>query len=92
VYVGAHPCFVGPHSRFLEAEGVPALLPGYRGVRRYDGGPAISPQGLRAKVGAVHLPLDSLLAAFLDAGLRIERFEELEHREYPYMLALRCRR
>src|SRR2546426_11782617 len=29
VYVGAHPCFVGPHSRFVEAQGVPELHPGY---------------------------------------------------------------
>ena len=92
VYVGAHPCFVGPHSRFVQARGVPSLLPGYRAAGRYDGGPAISPEGLRAKVGAVHLPLDGLLHCFLDAGLRIERFEELPGREYPYMLALRARR
>ena len=92
LYVGGHPCFVGPHSRFVAAEGVPTLLPGYRQVGRYDGGPAISPEGLRAKVGANHLPLDRFLQAFLDAGLRLERFEELEHGEYPYMVALRCRR
>jgi SAM-dependent methyltransferase len=92
VYVGGHPCFVGPHSRFVGAEGVPTLLPGYRARGRYNGGPAISPEGLRAKVGAFHLPLDEFLQAFLDAGLRLERFEELRNREYPYMIALRCRR
>jgi SAM-dependent methyltransferase len=92
VYVGGHPCFVGPHSRFVGAEGVPLLLPGYRETGRYGIGPAISPDGLRAKVGAEHLPLDRFLQAFLDAGLRLERFEELEGREYPYMVALRCRR
>jgi SAM-dependent methyltransferase len=92
VYVGGHPCFVGPHSRFLGAEGVPVLHPGYRRVVRYQDGPAVSPEGLRAKVGAVHLPLDRFLQAFLEAGLGIERFEELEGREYPYMLALLCRR
>jgi SAM-dependent methyltransferase len=92
VYLGGHPCFVGPHSRFVGAEGVPSLLPGYRREERYDGGPAISPEGLRAKVGAKHLPLDRFVQAFLDAGLRLERFEELEHGEYPYMVALRWRR
>jgi SAM-dependent methyltransferase len=92
VYLGGHPCFVGPHSRFVGAEGVPFLMPGYRREGRYDGGPAISPEGLRARVGAKHLPLDGFLQAFLGAGLRLERFEELEGREYPYMLALRWRR
>jgi hypothetical protein len=83
---------VGPHSRFIGAEGVPQLLPGYRREGRYDGGPAISPEGLRAKVGAWHLPLGRFLQAFLDEGLQLEGFEELEYREYPYMVALRCRR
>jgi SAM-dependent methyltransferase len=92
VYVGGHPCFVGPHSRFVGAEGSPVLLPGYRRAERYQHGPAVSPEGLRAKVGAMHLPLGRFLQTFLDAGLRIERFEELEDREYPYMVALLCRR
>ena len=91
VYIGAHPCFVGPHSRFIAAEGVPALHEGYRHTGRYDGGPAIGPDGLRAKVGATHLALGPFLQALLHAGLRIERFEELGSREYPYVVALRCR-
>jgi SAM-dependent methyltransferase len=92
VYAGAHPCFVGPHSRFVGAEGVPVLHPGYRETGRYVDAPGISPEGLRAKVGASHLPLGLLLQAFLDAGLRLEHFEELPSRDYPYMLALRWRR
>jgi SAM-dependent methyltransferase len=91
-YVGAHPCFVGPHSRFIEAKGVPTLHPGYRNTERYDGGPAVGPDGLRARVGATHLPLGLFVQAFLDAGFQIEGFEELGSREYPYQLALRCRR
>ena len=90
LYLGAHPCFVGPHSRFLAAEGVPTLMPGYRETGRYDDGPALGPDGLRARVGATHLPLDLFLQAFLDAGFRIVRFEELRHREYPYSLAVGC--
>jgi SAM-dependent methyltransferase len=92
VYIGAHPCFVGPHSRFTEAEGVPRLHEGYRRAERYDGGPAISPDGLRAKVGATHLPLGAFLHAFLDTGFQIERFEELGMREYPHVVAVGCRR
>ena len=91
-YIGAHPCFVGPHSRFIAAEGVPALHPGYRRTACYDGGPAVGPEGLRARVGATHLPLGLFVQTFLDAGFRIERFEELGTREYPYVVALRCRR
>jgi SAM-dependent methyltransferase len=91
-YIGAHPCFVGPHSRFIAAEGVPELHPGYRRTERYDGGPAIGPDGLRARVGATHLPLGLFLQSFLDAGFEIQRFEELGSREYPYVVALQCRR
>jgi SAM-dependent methyltransferase len=92
VYIGAHPCFVGPHSRFISAEGVPTLHRGYRRTERYDGGPAIGPEGLRAKVGATHLPLGLFVQAFLDAGFRLERFEELSAREFPYVVALRSSR
>jgi SAM-dependent methyltransferase len=92
VYVGAHPCFVGPHSRFVEAQGVPELHPGYRREGRYTNAPGVSPTGLRAKVGAAHLPLGPFLDAFLDAGFRLDSFEEPETREYPFMVALRCRR
>ena len=94
VYVGGHPCFVGPHSRFLHGQGIPELHPGYAGARRYDGtAPGVAdPEGLRARVGAVHLPLAGFLDAFLAAGLRLERFEELGRLDYPYMVALRARR
>jgi ubiquinone/menaquinone biosynthesis C-methylase UbiE len=92
VYVGAHPCFVGPHSRFVEAQGVPTLHRGYRRVGRYEAAPGVSPKGLRAKVGAVHLPLGLFLQAFLDAGFTLEHFEEPEDREYPFMVALRARK
>ncbi|MGW1882448.1 hypothetical protein [Streptomyces sp. NPDC001970] len=33
-------------------------------------------QGIRDKVGATHLPLPTLLNAFLDAGLALERIGE----------------
>jgi SAM-dependent methyltransferase len=94
VYLGVHPCFIGPHSRFLRGEGVPELFAGYWSTDRYTEAPGISPTGLRAKVGAVHLPLSTLIHSFLDAGFRIERFEEpaSAEREYPHLVALRCRR
>ena len=93
VYVGAHPCFIGPHSRFVVGAPAPVLHAGYLQTGRYSGGPAINPDGLRAKVGAVHLPLADFMAAFLTAGLRLEHLEEpAAGREYPYMVALRWRR
>ncbi len=93
VYVGAHPCFVGPHSLFLGAEGVPELHAGYRPARRYQEAPGVgNPDGLRARVGAVHLPLGTFVQAFADAGFRIEQFDELGERDYPYVVALRSRR
>ena len=91
VYMGAHPCFVGPHSRFIAGEGVPTLHRGYRRAERYDSGPAISPDGLRARVGATHLPLGLFIQAFLDTGFQILSFEEVGIREYPYSVALHCR-
>jgi SAM-dependent methyltransferase len=93
VHLGAHPCFVGPHSRFVEGRGIPELHDGYGAVRRYSEAPGISPTGLRARVGAVHLPLGDLLQAFLDAGFRLERIEESGVgllRDYPIALALRA--
>jgi SAM-dependent methyltransferase len=94
VYMGVHPCFVGPHSRFLEAQGVPQLSVGYRQTGRYDGSAfgVENPDGVRVRVGAVHLTLHDLLAAFTKVGLRIERFEELGERDYPHVVALRARR
>jgi SAM-dependent methyltransferase len=93
VYVGVHPCFVGPHSLFVEGKGVPELHPGhYRIAGRYEDAPGISPTGLRAKVGATHLPLALFLQAFVDAGLSPDAFEEPRRRDYPVAIALRARR
>ena len=92
VYVGVHPCFVGPHSLFAEGKGVPELQAGwYRRPVRYEEAPGISPTGLRAKVGAVHLPLAEFLQAFVDAGSALEQIEEPGSRDYPIAIALRCR-
>lgn len=92
VYVGVHPCFVGPHSLFVEGRGVPELHAGYYRRRgRYQEAPGISPAGLRARVGATHLPLAELLQSFLDAGFTIENVEEPGLGDFPVAIALRCR-
>lgn len=92
VYAGLHPCFYGPHSRFIGARGVPELHAGYRQVGRYSEGPGVSGGGLREKVGAVHLPLGDFLQPFLDARLTLEHFEEHGDADYPPRVALRARR
>ncbi len=90
VYIGVHPCFAGPHSRYRLVEEVPLLYPGYgTSGRFFDEAPGISSTGIRAKVGAMHLPLASFLQAFLDAGLRLDRFEEAGRSDYPWLVALR---
>jgi ubiquinone/menaquinone biosynthesis C-methylase UbiE len=91
VYLGVHPCFVGPQSLYREANGVPQLHAGYyRPTARYDAAPGISPVGLRGKVGAVHLPLGDFLQSFVDAGFMFERIEEPGLRDYPVAIAVRC--
>jgi SAM-dependent methyltransferase len=90
-YLGLHPCFVGHHA-FVHGRDVPDLHPGYRDTSYRTEAPGIWSGGLRAKVGARHLPLGIFLSAFLDAGLALERFEEPEGRDYPYIVALRARR
>jgi SAM-dependent methyltransferase len=94
VYIGVHPCFVGPHSVYAVDRAVPELEPGwYRLTDRYTEAPGISrSSGLRIRVGASHLPLGLFLQTFLDAGLQLEHVEEPAEREYPFGLAFRWRR
>jgi len=94
VYVGAHPCFVGPHSVYDGDRAAPELHPGwYRRTGRYDEAPGIwRGAGVRVRVGASHLPLGLFLQTFLDAGLRLERVEEPDEREYGFALGSRWRR
>jgi SAM-dependent methyltransferase len=94
VYLGVHPCFVGPHSVYDPLGATPELHPGwYRHVGRYNEAPGIwRASGVRIRVGATHLPLGLFLQAFLDAGFRLERIEEPDDREYTFMLATRWRR
>jgi SAM-dependent methyltransferase len=94
VYVGVHPCFVGPHSVYDVDRGAPELHPGwYRLTGRYDEAPGIwRGAGVRIRVGASHLPLGLFLQTFLDAGLELERVEEPDEREYAFGLAFRWRR
>jgi SAM-dependent methyltransferase len=91
VYVGVHPCFVGPHSQERD-RAVPVLHAGYRASGRYTDGPGISPDGLWAKVSGMHVTLGSLIQSVLDAALILERFDEHGDHDYPRSIALRARR
>jgi len=91
VYLGVHPCFVGPHA-FVHDRSVPELHPGYRDTAHRTEAAGIWDEGLRAKVGASHLPLGLFLQAVIEAPMALERFEEPEGRDYPYVVALRARR
>jgi ubiquinone/menaquinone biosynthesis C-methylase UbiE len=94
VYIGVHPCFVGPHSVYDPERAAPELHAGwYRRTGRYDEAPGIwRGAGVRIRVGASHLPLGLFLQTFLDAGLRLEHVEEPDEREYSFGLAFRWRR
>jgi SAM-dependent methyltransferase len=94
VYVGIHPCFVGPHSVYDPDGQSPELHPGwYRLAGRYDEAPGIwRKAGVRTRVGASHLPLGLFLQTFLEAGLKLEQVEEPDEREYPFGLGFRWRR
>ena len=89
VYVGVHPCFVGPHS-FVHDRDVPELHPGNRDTSFRREAPGIWRDGLRARAGAWHLPLGRFVQCILDGGLQLEGFEEPEGRDYPYIVALRA--
>lgn len=92
VYVGNHPCFVGPTQEHLQT-GLPRLHPGYRRAGRWNAAdaPGTTPGGWRARLGSfVHLPLAHFVNAF--AGFTIEHMEELEDGwEYPKTVAVRLR-
>src|SRR5947207_10424214 len=64
VYLGVHPCFVGPHA-FVHDRDVPELSPGYRDTSYRTEAPGIWSEGIRSKVGATHLPLGLFLQTFL---------------------------
>lgn len=73
VHVGVHPAFCGGFADRSDTQAI-VIRPGY-----LDGHwtkHSWTDQGVRAKVGASHLPLPALLQAFLDAGLILTGFVE----------------
>jgi SAM-dependent methyltransferase len=90
VHIGLHPCFVGPHA--VTRDGVLTIGEGYQERRRQVDLPAFKPDGVRARVGATHVPLEDLLGALIESGLHLERVLERPQQETPLLLALRAGR
>lgn len=90
VHLGTHPCFIGPFAEYRE-DGTRVIHPGYHERRRRFEAPGISAQGLRSKVGAVHVPLAHLLNAVLAAGLELELAVE-DDSDPPMLFGLRARK
>jgi ubiquinone/menaquinone biosynthesis C-methylase UbiE len=73
VHVGVHPCYVGA---FADRSEPARILIDERYADRSHSYHAWSPHGVRARVGAWHIPLADLLNAVAEAGLRLVRVIE----------------
>jgi SAM-dependent methyltransferase len=87
-HVGVHPCFIGAFADRSDPAAV-RISPGY--WTRQRSFEAWSSQGVRAKVGATHLPVSELVNALTGAGLTVQRVVELGS-PVPDILAVRCTR
>ena len=86
VHVGVHPCFCGGFADRTESEAV-VIRPGY--LDSHWTTASWSDRGVRAKVGATHVPLPGLLEGFLGAGLVLDAFKE-GGAPTPTVLAIRA--
>jgi SAM-dependent methyltransferase len=89
-FYGAHPCFNGPHTEWLDDGGMRAH-PTYREAGWHAAAPWWGPY-VRKRVGMRHHPLAELLNGFLSAGLVIEQVAELGDRPVPTSLHIRARK
>ncbi|GAA4444948.1 class I SAM-dependent methyltransferase [Phytohabitans houttuyneae] len=72
-HVGVHPCFVGAFADWSDR---PRVFVDERYADRSYTTQAWDPTGVRARVGAWHVPLADLLNGLADAGLRLVRAME----------------
>lgn len=87
-HVGVHPCFTGAFADRSRPSEV-LIGPGYwRRDRRFT---VWSPDGVRARVGAVHRPLSDLVGAIIAAGLVLDAVVEVGD-PTPDVLAIRAHR
>lgn len=91
VYVGSHPCFVGPFAERRHDDAV-VVHPGYRDAAWRSTGPGISGRGVRAKVGVRHVPLSDLFNSVATVGLRIVRLLEPGDEPAPWLLGFEATR
>jgi len=73
VHVGVHPCFIGAFADRADPDRIVIDARYADRSHTYD---AWSPHGVRARVGAWHVPLADLINNTLDTGLRLERTAE----------------
>ncbi len=84
-HVGVHPCYVGAFADRTNSSEI-TITPGYwERDRRFEG----PWRGVRARVGARHIPLGELLDTFIRSGLAIDRVIEAGN-PTPDILAVRC--
>ncbi|MBA3330383.1 MAG: class I SAM-dependent methyltransferase [Actinobacteria bacterium] len=89
VYVGTHPCFLGPAVERRADE--PHLLhAGYRREEWWHDAPGfrLGKEGVRGRAGVNHRTLAGFLAPILRSGLRLTRLEEPDEDDYPFLIAL----
>jgi SAM-dependent methyltransferase len=85
VHVGVHPCFVGAFADRSSSSEIIITSGYWERDRRFEG----PWRGVRARVGARHIPLGELLGNFSRAGLTIDRVIEAGT-PTPDILAVRC--
>lgn len=87
-HVGVHPCFVGGFADHSDPAAV-VVRSGYRETHWTK--ESWTDQGLRDKVGAVHVPLAGLLNGVVAVGMGLERFVE-GGEPVPSMLGILARK
>ncbi|MEU6252157.1 class I SAM-dependent methyltransferase [Streptomyces sp. NPDC047043] len=87
VHLGIHPCFVGAFADRREEPKV-VVDAGYADRSRTFAG--WNPAGVRARVGAWHVPLADLLNAATGAGLRLVRTAEAGQGDVPELFGFRA--
>lgn len=73
VHLGVHPCFVGAFADWSDR---PRVVVDDRYADRSHTYDSWCPTGVRARVGAWHVPLSDLINAVTGAGLRVRRVVE----------------
>jgi SAM-dependent methyltransferase len=87
VHVGVHPCFVGAFADRSDAARITIDTRYAERSRTFD---AWAPHGVRARVGAWHVPLAEMLNAVTAAGLRVEQVTESGPNGIPDIFGFRA--